>query len=694
MKFAINSKLLLFGLCAVFACAVFFQSNRSDSATRSNESQATKVDRSAHRVIHNHDNCALPRHTVTAKEIAQNGLLWEKADNTSLQTRVSIPVEAKVLADFSNWKKGDKLSLNLSDKMPALDGVVEHTGVQADGTVIAHFVIPGNPTGHLMLQENKDMDFFQGHIIYDDYPVAYSINKSGDSMDLSRKPIDGILCSFGDQVALNVQSGLPTFFEARGGNGGGGGGGKPGGGGGDGGGGGGGGPKGKQPSVSISGGSVNEGDTGSVQLNFSVSLNKSSTATITVDYATANGSASAGADYTANSGQLSFAAGETSKTISVAVLGDTEDENDETFSVNLSNQVNAKAGAMSATGTIIDNDTAPSNVPVLNSRPGATAVLYIDLDGEYVTNTYWNTYENGGQPINAPGVSDSYSQSKMSDIWQRVAEDYEPFDVNVTTDEAVYLSAPQNRRMRCIVTPYYQWFDQAGGVAYLDSFVWTGDTPCWVFSSLLGDSAKNIAEATSHEYGHTLGLYHDGRTSPQEGYYYGHGSGATGWAPIMGVGYNRSLVQWSKGEYANADNTEDDLAIITGQNGFGYRVDDHGNTTSSATTVAGSIASGVIELRTDVDVLAFNTAGGSGTISVTGAAPSSNLDVLLQVYDGSGQLVASSNPADQITASASVSMASGTYYVRISGVGKGNPLDTGYTDYGSLGAYTVTTDLP
>jgi len=696
MKFNTNIKFTLCGLGAVIACAVFFQLNRTDDVSASTGSNASDLDRSYHRVVHNHENCALPRHTVIAKAIAKNGLLWEKTDDSALKNRVSIPVDTKELTDFSNWKQGSKLSLNLSNKMPRLDGVVEHTGVQADGTVIVHFVISGNPTGHLMLQENKEMNFFQGHIIYDDYPVAYSISKSGNAMDLSRKSIDGILCSFGDQVALSVQTGLPTFFRARGGNGGGGGGGKPGGGGGgeEGEGGGGGGPKGKQPTISISGGSANEGDTGLVQLNFSVSLNKTSTATITANYATLNGSAVAGSDYTAASGQLSFAAGETSKTISVAVLGDTEDENDETFSVNLSNVVNAKAGALSATGTIIDNDTAPSNVPVLNSRSSATAVLYLDMDGEYVTNTYWNTYENGGQPINALGVSDGYSQSKMTNIWQRVAEDYEPFDVNVTTDEAVYLAAPQNRRMRCIITPTYQWFGQAGGVAYLDSFVWTGDTPCWVFSSLLGDDAKNIAEASTHEFGHTLGLYHDGRISPQEGYYQGHGSGATSWAPIMGVGYYVSLVQWSKGEYNSANNTEDDLAVITSQNGFGYRGDDHGNTTSSATTVNGLTASGVVETRSDVDVLAFNTVGGSGTISVTGATPSSNLDIELQVYDGAGQLVASGNPADQLNASASVSMGSGTYYVRISGVGKGNPLDTGYTDYGSLGAYTVTTTLP
>ena len=690
-----NYKLII-SACILLMVTMLVYNNRTGSAEQGSTESRQITERSVKRAGHDHRNCGLPRETVVAKEIAKHGLLWEKSADGKTNSRVSIPLDAKVLGDFASWERGAKVSLPLSKKFPALEGLVRHTGVQADGTVITHVVLAGNPSGHLMLQENKDDGFFHGQIRYEDYPVAYVISKSGDAMDITRESIDGVICSLADFDALNVTAGLPLpadYQRARGGNGGGGGGGgKPDGGGGDD--GGGGGTKGKTPSVSISGGSVNEGDTASQQLQFSVSINKSSTVTITVDYATADGSATAGSDYTAASGQVSFAPGETLQTISVDVLGDTDAEDDETFSVNLSNPVNARAGTMSATGTIIDNEVTPSNVPALNSRPGATAVLYIDLDGEYVTNTYWNTYENGGQPIDAPGVDDSYSQAKMTDIWKRVAEDYEPFDINVTTEEAVYLAAPSNRRMRCIITPYYQWFGQAGGVAYLNSFNWTGDTPCWVFSSLLSNSSRYIAEATSHEFGHTLRLYHDGRTSPNEGYYTGHGSGATGWAPIMGVGYYQLLVQWSKGEYANPNNTEDDLAIISGQNGFGYRPDDHGNNSGSATSLSGGSATGVIETRFDVDVFAITTSGGSGSISVTGASPSSNLDVLLRVYDSGGSLVGSVNPAEQLTASLSDTFVAGTYYVHVSGIGKGDPLSTGYSDYGSLGAYTVTSTLP
>ena len=94
-----------------------------------------------------------------------------------------------------------------------------------------------------------------------------------------------------------------------------------------------------------------------------------------------------------------------------------------------------------------------------------------------------------------------------------------------------------------------------GGVAYIGIFDDTSDyyKPALVFYDALGaGNEKYVAEAISHEAGHNMGLAHDGTAST--GYYPGHGSGATGWAPIMGVGYYQPLVQWSKGEYAGANN--------------------------------------------------------------------------------------------------------------------------------------------
>ncbi len=102
--------------------------------------------------------------------------------------------------------------------------------------------------------------------------------------------------------------------------------------------------------------SVSEGDSGSKQLDFTVNLSGTATSTVTVNYTTADGSATAGSDYTAASGTLSFAVGETSKTISVPVLGDTTAETDETFTLTLSSPVGASLGGTASTTATITND--------------------------------------------------------------------------------------------------------------------------------------------------------------------------------------------------------------------------------------------------------------------------------------------------------------------------------------------------
>ena len=94
-------------------------------------------------------------------------------------------------------------------------------------------------------------------------------------------------------------------------------------------------------------------------LAFAVTLSRAPSGTVTVDYATSDGTAAAGSDYTATSGTLTFAAGETGKTVSVAVLDDAHDEGSETLSLTLSNASGAHIADGSATGTITNNDHMP-----------------------------------------------------------------------------------------------------------------------------------------------------------------------------------------------------------------------------------------------------------------------------------------------------------------------------------------------
>jgi hypothetical protein len=97
-----------------------------------------------------------------------------------------------------------------------------------------------------------------------------------------------------------------------------------------------------------------------------VSLSAASSQTVTVSYATADGTASATSDYVAKSGALSFAPGVTTQTIAVAVAGDTLFEPNETFVVNLSSAANAVIADGSGTATIVNDDAAPLPALTIN----------------------------------------------------------------------------------------------------------------------------------------------------------------------------------------------------------------------------------------------------------------------------------------------------------------------------------------
>lgn len=347
---------------------------------------------------------------------------------------------------------------------------------------------------------------------------------------------------------------------------------------------------------------------------------------------------------------------------------------------------------------------------LLQSKPGSSRVMYLDFDGHTATNTAWNSGTINAQPFDTDGNPSSFSDAEkevIQKVWQRVAEDYAPFDVNVTTMDpgtnAILRTSSTDAQYgtRVVITPNTFYNCSCGGVAYVGTYDYYNSSnpgmyqPAWVFSDALGNSEKNIAEAASHEAGHNLGLNHDGRTSPSEGYYGGHGSGVTGWAPIMGVGYYRNLSQWSKGEYLAANNLQDDMVVIT-QNGALLRTDEAGDTIASASSLGGSADGGYVSVDRggligtsgDADVFAFFAGGGTVHFDVTPAAPGPNLDIRVDLLDGAGNVVATSNPVDALNATIDVQVAGGSYFLRIDGVGRGDP-SSGYSDYGSLGQYRI-----
>jgi hypothetical protein len=359
--------------------------------------------------------------------------------------------------------------------------------------------------------------------------------------------------------------------------------------------------------------------------------------------------------------------------------------------------------------------------PAFNSKPDATAVLYVDFDGEPET-TYPDWPESNPGGVSFACAESSLSTNQMLVAMQIIAEDYAPFNINVTTDVNRY-NAPSalGRRMRCIVTPTDTGNPGGAGVAWLHSFrpgirrqsqagepaggiVVASDVPCWV--PTIGYNGSNrhrvIAHAVAHEFGHTLGLSHDG--PGRDGYYPGHGTEPNDWAPIMG-NYRDSddsgvnIVQWSKGEYANANNTEDDLAIISGtDNGFGYRDDESVSYISAVDLNPDGTQSGVISDPADYDYFGITTEF-PGTLSVTvtsavgAVAQARNLDIGLQLLDAIGEPILAVTPGDSMDATISTNLPPGRYYLRVFGTGYLTASD-GYTDYGSLGAYLVSATLP
>lgn len=322
-----------------------------------------------------------------------------------------------------------------------------------------------------------------------------------------------------------------------------------------------------------------------------------------------------------------------------------------------------------------------NGIPVFESLPNAKGVMYLDFDGE--STTQWD-----GHLIVAKRPS--FTAADIKDIWRRVSEDYLPFTVNVTTDLRVYERAAENSRIHVIITPTTDAAPGAGGVAWIGSWNWTGDTPCWAF----GSKAKDAAEQISHEVGHTLGLGHDGR--PGEGYYGGHGSGETGWAPIMGVAYGQPVGQWSKGEYANASNTEDDLRVITtGNTAVLYKSDDFGGTFATAAYLelfgGGVITNrGIIERNTDIDAFRFTTGGGAINVTAKPAGVSPNLAIRLDLVDATDQILLTVSPATTLRATLSTNLPAGAYAIKVRGAGRGANATVGFTSYASLGYYQLS----
>lgn len=331
-------------------------------------------------------------------------------------------------------------------------------------------------------------------------------------------------------------------------------------------------------------------------------------------------------------------------------------------------------------------------VPVYNSLPTASATIYLDFDGHRVQSAYWN----GGNTLNcSPSL---LNEAQVREIFNRVAEDFRPFDLNVTTDSVRFLNAPLDKRIRIIITPTSQWKPNVGGISFITSFTWGDDTPAFVFTDRLENNSKYIAECTSHEIGHTIGLYHQSRYNNQceltENYHTGEGTGETGWAPIMGNSYGKNMTGWNNGstQYDCSD-FQNNILVITTENGFGFRADDfNDNIDQNAIELDGKMFNqeGIITTDEDQDVFRFKLNAKSTVhieadpYSVSNEHNGANLDIKLMLYNEKNELLKTCIPQANLGVVLDTMLTGGNYYLVLSGAKEMNQ-----GNLSSVGSYTI-----
>jgi hypothetical protein len=370
-------------------------------------------------------------------------------------------------------------------------------------------------------------------------------------------------------------------------------------------------------------------------------------------------------------------------------------------------------------------------LPMLDSNPGAKATLYLDFTGSTVSD--WWTKNGGDWSVTVDGTLKHFDvttpafdtdgdpttfsateKDQIQQIWARVAEDYAPFNINVTTH--YYGSFNNGQALHVVVGGWNDWAGGTGsGISSISSF--SDDTPNAVFvfsndiiyyhdhfptSSTDGYGRQvQIVAATattiSHEAGHSFGLHHhtkyDANGDPLNG---GYDPGTLTWAPIMGDNLSASdRTTWYNGTTDQGKNVfQDDMAVIAGaQNGFGFRADDHPTTMATAeplvmtphnaTLGETGTAKGIIEQTSDFDIFKFTTTGLSTVqVLVDPAQYGPNLMPRLELWSADHTLAASAT-GSPTTQTVSAQVGAGTYYVFVES----------YGDYGDVGQYTVKVNV-
>jgi hypothetical protein len=315
----------------------------------------------------------------------------------------------------------------------------------------------------------------------------------------------------------------------------------------------------------------------------------------------------------------------------------------------------------------------------LQSKPGSAYVFYLNLAAVM----------SGSTPLN--GVT----KENMYRAWQSIADQYSMMNLNVTTNLAVYNAARTANPLR---TGIINFVNQDGrSFAPVNSFGSTAAGTLYRNPLVAGfDYGYGIGMTGAHEVGHQMGMNHDGGGSGGE---YFEGIAAYQWGPIMGnywqgASWANQLWTWSRGEYATATNTEDDLYRMNSVESVPYMGDDNPTSRALVIGTAGAIEPtsnfGQIERNTDTDTFTFSTSGmATLNLRIDPLEYLRMLDVSATIYNASNAVVASSNLAVNRSAQfTNLSLPAGTYRLVVRGGAEGTPAN-GFSNYSSLGWFGI-----
>ncbi len=333
----------------------------------------------------------------------------------------------------------------------------------------------------------------------------------------------------------------------------------------------------------------------------------------------------------------------------------------------------------------------------LNSNPDAQVTIYLDFDGFIAQG---HSYLSDGSVITPPSRDDDDTTFSEQDLmyiqlaWAQAVEFFAPFNVNITTEEP----DPEMLTRDSEHDPYYGIVlahgtggndEASGSIGEFDETPY-GVTVSETDPDLSGDSFL-IGSTLAHEVGHNLGLFHKfngkepGNTASYGGGFMASNTGY-GWT-VRATGQN------------NQDRVQDDLYVITTQNGLGFRADEVGDTFDTASELGmqgqNFAQYGIIEQNTDIDMFHFSVSGTQSLNLTVAAVWDRTLAVEAVLYNGNGELVAVLSPGfNGQNALFNRTLSEGDYYLSVDGAERyTDNSQLNYSDYGSLGQYTVTGTL-